>query len=73
MHGEANEGAAAVCGLMAGAALCHAQLNTTVVWVDTTPFSPNYATGLSQTTEADVSTLSCVQHINQVGLASCLS
>lgn len=40
------------------------QLNTTVVWVDTTPFSTSYATGLATT--SDVSTLSCVDHINQV-------
>lgn len=59
---------------MMGAVLRCAQLNTTVVWVDTTPFSPNYGTGLSQTTEADVSTLSCVQYINEVAseIASCL-
>lgn len=39
-------------------------LNTTVVWVDTTPFSTSYATGLATT--SDVSTLSCVDHVNQV-------
>ena len=37
-----------------------------MVWVDTTPFSTSYATGLGTT--SDVSTLSCVDHINQVCL-----
>ena len=40
------------------------QLNTTVVMVDTTPFSQKYATGIGRT--SNVSTLTCVNQINQV-------
>lgn len=40
------------------------QLNTTVVMVDTTPFSQQYATGIGRT--SNVSTLTCVNQINQV-------
>ena len=39
------------------------QLNTTVVMVDTTPFSQDSATGIGRT--SNVSTLTCVSEINQ--------
>jgi len=44
----------------------YVQLNTTVIMVDTTPFSQESATGVGKT--SDVSTLTCVNNINQVML-----
>ena len=49
---------------MAEDELSGTQLNTTVVMIDTTPFSQAYATGVGKTSE--VSTMTCVNKVNQV-------